>query len=358
MDKNYNILLAAGGTGGHLSPAIAVAEDLSEEGIIAHLITDQRCKKYLPQKYNYNISIIEHEVFSKKPLKFLKFIISLIKNIIFAIKIIRQKQIDLIISFGGYTAITINIAAVISKKKLILHEQNACIGRVNKIFARWADKIIISYPKIKGLKKHNHKLSLCSFPTRKKFQKINIKKHKKFTILIIGGSQGASIFSKIFNKIIATKLIDNLKNIKLFQQVRSNQLQNIKSLYKKHNLNFEVNSYFHDINYKMSEADLIISRAGASSIAEIIKYEKPAILIPYPHAKDNHQFYNAKYLHDYNACYLIEENKLDITRFAQLLNNLQNNKEKLQNIQNNIKKYKADTKYNDIISEISSILKD
>ncbi len=355
MDKKNNFLLAAGGTGGHLSPAIAVSEDIINNNHNAHLITDQRCKKYLPKKYDYNVRILENKKFSTNPSSLIKFIFSLIKNIIIISKIIHQRKITLVVSFGGYTSIACNLATIICRKKLILHEQNACIGRVNKFFLKWANQIIISYPEIQGLKKYNKKISICEFPVKKNFNNKKIIKNKKFTILVIGGSQGAEIFSIIFSNLIENNLINNVKNIKIIQQVKSGQTRKIKSLYEKHNLTFELNSYFQDINYKMQEADLIISRAGASSIAEIIKNKKVAIFIPYPHSKDNHQFYNAKYLHDNNACFLIEEKKINIKKFAQLINNLSIDKEKLINMENNIVKYMEDSQYQKIYSIIEKI---
>jgi UDP-N-acetylglucosamine--N-acetylmuramyl-(pentapeptide) pyrophosphoryl-undecaprenol N-acetylglucosamine transferase len=356
MAKYKKILIAAGGTGGHLSPAIALAEQLDNLGFNLELITDQRCQNYLPIERKYKIKIYNHLQFSQHPLKFLQFIFSLSFNILQIIKKIKRENIELIISFGGYTALSSNIAAIFTIKKLILHEQNSHAGRVNKIFARFADKIITTYPNVSAFDNYKDKLFLCDLPIRNIFVHNHIKTNKKFNILIMGGSQGAQIFSKIFSELFNKNLIKNVKKIKIIQQVREEERESLEKLYKNLGISYEIKTYFTNISQKLSETDLVISRAGAATIAEIIFTEKPAILIPYPYAKDNHQFYNAKYLESFKACYLFQEKDLDIRNLSKLIDNLIDKKNLLADVKKNIISYKKKQKYYNFISLIKDSL--
>lgn len=336
--SNNKIILAAGGTGGHLSPALAVADILSKKGYDVILYTDQRCKRYLPAgDISYKIIINKDYPFSKNPVKFLFWTLLLIKNIFLIINRIYRDKIFLIISFGGYTSFAANISATIMFRKLIIHEQNSVLGRQNRCFVRLANYVAYSFPYTKGLEKtKKSKIVNTGMPVRGNFtDQENINK-KKFVILIMGGSQGAKFLDIRIAQMIRYLDRSILSNLKIIQQVRQEHLDEMKQFYHSLKMEFELQSYFGDIDSKLKEADLVVSRAGAATLSEIIHAKKAAILIPYPSAKDNHQYLNAKYLADNNAAIVLEENNVKVQNLQDAILNFVKNPEYKEEIENNI----------------------
>ena len=339
---NKNIIIGAGGTGGHLAPALAISQELSKKKYKVTLYTEPRCKKYLVQTNNYKIIISNNRHRpSKNPWQLIKAIFALIKEVFFLLRKIYQDKIDLVISFGGYSSCAINIAAILSNRKLIIHEQNSVLGLQNRIVARFADYVAYSFPKTKGIEKiHHKKLSNTGIPVDMVLYKQgNIEeKNKKFTIVIIGGSQGAKFLDKNI-----TKLIENLDsnirdNLSIIQQVRAEQYEQVVATYKELNLNFKVQTYFDNITTYLAQADLVVSRSGAGSLAEITCLKKAAILIPYPYAKDNHQYFNASFFIENNAAMMIEEGNFELADLEQKILLLINNNNIKKRLESNISK--------------------
>jgi UDP-N-acetylglucosamine--N-acetylmuramyl-(pentapeptide) pyrophosphoryl-undecaprenol N-acetylglucosamine transferase len=328
-----HILLAAGGTGGHLSPAVAIAQRLVKENYQVTLITDQRCEAYLPDKYDFKAIVMSSSRFSKNPFKLLCFIGITVLNILKISSIILRGRVSHVMSFGGYTSLTSNIAALLTQRSLILHEQNIIPGRLNRFFIRFAKYLVCSFEDIKTT--HPDKIFCIGHIVREDFFNLKpAKKSKKHNILAFGGSQGAKFIGDIVVDALSSLSVDEQKKIKLSLQIRSEYIALITKAFKKTKIEYEIKSYFADIAKRMNEADLVISRAGASSISEIVYLKKTAILIPYIYAKDNHQLYNAKSLSDKNAAILLEEKNYSLGEFINLLkDNLVDDKEMLKNIE-------------------------
>ncbi|MFZ8864271.1 MAG: UDP-N-acetylglucosamine--N-acetylmuramyl-(pentapeptide) pyrophosphoryl-undecaprenol N-acetylglucosamine transferase [Rickettsiales bacterium] len=346
MDNKKTILLAAGGTGGHLAPAIALANELIQENYQIILITDERCSKYLKAEYPFEILCFKVANFSLKPLKFFLFLINLVQNISKIVKHIYCNKIKIIITFGGYTSLAANISSIVSRKKLILHEQNSVAGRLNKLFAVYATKIFTSFPNPIGLEKYQNKTSHTGFLT----ENFNNNKakiiDKKFTILIIGGSQGAAYLANLSKKLFVLLDADIRKNIKVIQQVKAEQKTELAAKYAELNISCELSEYFFNMGEKYQETDLAIARAGASTIAELVHFAIPAIYIPYPHAMHDHQFYNAKFLADRSSSFLYREDHIDYKQIATLLYKLIKEPEYKQELEQklNILKSKQNSK--------------
>lgn len=329
-NKNKTIILAAGGTGGHLSPALAIAAIMSNKGNKVILYTDQRCKNYLPKESVYEIIIQKNYRISKNPIKLGMFFLSLAKNTCLIVKKIYSEKVDIVISFGGYSSFSANLSSIITFKKLIIHEQNSVLGRQNKFFLKFAKYIAYSFPDTKKLEKiSSNKKVNTGIPVRSNFvnkaiTSSKLPKNNKFTILVMGGSQGASFLGENIAKIFSTIDKGILSHLRIIHQVRKEHLNQVIKIYEESEIDSEVKTYFSDINTKFSDTDLIISRAGAATISEVIFAKKPSILIPYPTAKDNHQYYNAKYLGDNNAAIIFQEKgfieeklKAEILKFIQ-----------------------------------------
>lgn len=332
MKPKINILLAAGGTGGHLSPALALAAQLNSKKYRPYLFSDDRCAKYLQQELPYEVKIFKTYRLSKNPFKLLAFLWGTYKQLRIIIQHLKNVETEYIVSFGGYSAFAANLAALITRTKLIIHEQNMIAGRQNKFFAKHAKYIACSFPETQGFAAYPAKIKLTGLPVRQEFKQLKKTTSKKFKILVLGGSQGAAFLSRMLQDII-TNLNKNLrKNIVVTQQVRESQLEQLNKFYQEQNIKAELQSYFHNVAEHFAAADLIISRAGASSVAEILAVGKTAILVPFPYAKDNHQLYNARYLTDNNAAYLVEEHNFDAREVANLIADLMRDPELLQEI--------------------------
>lgn len=330
------ILLVAGGTGGHYFPAESVLEKLLSKGYKVMLITDERCKNYISYP-EYTIIVDVKKLSGGKLSKIIGLInlpVSIMRSILFMLSF----KPDLVIGFGGYTSFPHLFTATILNIKIALHEQNSVMGKANLLFSGRAKFIMLSYQDtIKLPTKCNRKSTFTGNFVRKKLLELtSIKKNSNyFTILILGGSQGAKAFSDKIPDIIIS-LAKNYKNIRIIQQVIKEDIERVSAIYSSNGVQAEINNFFYDINDKYNKADLIIARSGASTIAEIVALSKPSILIPLPSSADNHQYFNAKLLDDKFASILIQEkdikNKLEIE-----LEEILKNRSKLKEIQNSIK---------------------
>lgn len=330
---NKKIFLVAGGSGGHLFPALSLIEELHEFDTL--LLTDKRTEKYLK-----GMDIKYEKVITSKINKNILLIINLIiillgisQNILLFLK----NRPNLVIGFGGYTSIPSIIAAKILNIKIIIHEQNAVMGRTNKLLSKISDEITISFPSTKYAP-INSKFTGIPIRKKKKIKKIISRKKR---ILVVGGSQGAKIFSEIIPQ--ALDKLDNStkKKIKVIQQVRNEDFSKIKKYYNSLGVAYDIKEFFDDIYNQIYNADLIISRCGASTLAEIHSFEKQSILFPLPTSMNNHQYFNAKEFQKNNNCIIYDEKKLNLHSFSRDIENLiflEKKKIKLYNKSNNPQK--------------------
>lgn len=367
------IFITTGGTGGHIIPARCLAKELSEKYKV-RILTDKNYKKYHSEDDNFNYSTISSAKATKKPLKLIFFLIKITLGVLKSLFLILIHRPKYVFSFGGYATFPTIIAAILTKRKIILHEQNAHLGKVHRIFAKFATKIALTFKKTDALPSNfSEKTVITGNPVRKEIielnkkqyqfpQEIQPKKRNKmgydnillasefedaqeadnqkqfFNILILGGSGGAKIFSEILPKAIFN-LGENLKNdLNIFQQCRENLLEQTFEQYENFNINIEIDSFFEDMENKIDKAHLIIARSGSSSIFEFAAAKKPMILIPFAKAADNHQLKNAKIFEKSGCAILVEEKNFTINKFSKTLTNLLQNKEKLATMSENCNK--------------------
>lgn len=343
--NNPTVIIAAGGSGGHIFPAQALAEKLVKNNIIPILICDDRSNEFLQgelitvEKFYINSEKITSG-FDKKLLGVLKLFYSTFKVICF-LKKIKPKAV---VGFGGYPSFPTVFAAKILGIRIIIHEQNAVFGRVNKMIAPFVDTICTNFNNTVGLKIKNRKKikvigNLIREDVLKKFYSPpKSKKSKELKILIIGGSQGAQVLSVVVPFALKSLPAPMQSNLTVYLQSRPNvepkalkllprALQNKLSDTQKSSQNlikvteenfkgfggkFHIKSFFDNIADLLANADLVIARAGASTISEIMLARKPAILIPLPTATENHQFYNAKHMAALGVALTIEEKNLTV----------------------------------------------
>ncbi|MGI4776340.1 MAG: undecaprenyldiphospho-muramoylpentapeptide beta-N-acetylglucosaminyltransferase [Janthinobacterium lividum] len=295
-----NIILNAGGTGGHFFSAIAIGEELIKRGINVHLITDLRCKKYIDQDLvSLTAHIVDVRIKNSSVLSKIRFLFELLLATSKALLILYKIRPSLMLSFGGYPTIPGLIAAVILRIPILIHEQNCYMGKINRIFSKVAKAVALSYPGTKIEKKIKNKIIVTGDLIRKNILNLGKKNdfdESIFSIFIFAGSQGAKIFSSLIPLAIAelSKLAPDT-NINITQQALYEDQTRISEIYYKiPNISFKLAEFFHDMPSQYSKAQLAVCRAGASTIAELTATGLPAILIPFPYASEDHQYFNAK----------------------------------------------------------------
>ena len=325
---NKRIIISTGGTGGHIFPAQAIAEKLQEQSYKVHLICDQRALQYCNGIF---YSIEKTIIFLSNPKKNLMSKILYVVFVFLSLLKLAQKffyhKPNLVISFGGYSSIPASLYAVIFRIPLFLHDQNSVLGRANKILIPFATKVLLGFPIIHKIHNRYHdKVFIIGLPIRVELLKIiqqnkiiSRKKSKVLKILIIGGSQGASIFSQVVPNAISSLDKELQRNLYVTQQIRYEDMHKITNIYNTTACKFNIQLFFKNIEKLYESHDLVISRAGASSIIEILSFRKAAILVPLSNATDNHQLYNAQYLTKNSKAILIEEDQFSIKWLTSLL---------------------------------------
>ena len=314
------ILIATGGSGGHVIPSLSIYDAL-KDNFEVQIVTDNRGAKYINNNYNFSLIDVPN-VFSSLlfiPFKFIKFCIAIYESY----KYLKLNNFSILISSGGYMSLPFCIASNILKIKVFIFEPNSVLGRANKLTSSFAKKIICYDKSLRGIsKKFLNKIFLVKPLLRKEIY--DYKKNKKTSfdekkkILIIGGSQGAKFFDEIISKILIK--YSKLQNIKILQQVIDHKSKKkLESLYKINQIEHELFNFDDKLLIKAADYDLAITRSGASAISELSYLNIPFVAIPFPYAKDNHQYYNAEFYEKNQSCWLIMQKDISEKIFTDLL---------------------------------------
>ena len=315
------ILITTGGSGGHVIPSLSIYDALKDDYEVK-ISTDLRGSKYI-NKENYNYSLIDvPKLFSNLlllPINLIKFCISIIRSY----KYLKLNNFNILISTGGYMSLPLCLASNLLDIKIYIFEPNSIIGRVNKLTLGFAKKIICYDINLKGIpKKFSNKIYLVKPLLRKeiyKYQKNNkTNMGQKKKLLIVGGSQGAKFFDEFITKIIIK--LSKTHIVQVLQQVIDlNTKENIKNLYQENRIEHELFDFDNKLLTKAANYDLAISRSGASTISELGFLNIPFVAIPFPYAKDNHQFYNAQFYEKNKCCWLITQKNINENNFINLI---------------------------------------
>jgi UDP-N-acetylglucosamine--N-acetylmuramyl-(pentapeptide) pyrophosphoryl-undecaprenol N-acetylglucosamine transferase len=344
MSDKPNIILAAGGTGGHIFPALSLAEDLIKKGFKPSLITEYRFKAYNTTVKGLEINFIQAAHLKGNLLRKLLSSFVIFIGIIQVLLIFLKKRPKVVIGFGGYPSFAPLFIASLLGIKTVIHEQNSILGKVNKFFADKVDVIATSTEEVAGIEaKYQAKVQLTGNPVRSGIKAVRDLSYAELNpdglmrILVTGGSQGASIFSKIVPLTI-TSLPEHLrKRIRIDQQCRVDDINEVRKIYNNAGVSADVSVFFSDMPNRLAAAHLVIARAGASSISELIITGRPSILVPLPFAAMDHQFYNAKILQDKNAAWLIKQDDFTVSKLKDLIESFLQNPSLLTNAAENAK---------------------
>ncbi|MBV6631866.1 MAG: undecaprenyldiphospho-muramoylpentapeptide beta-N-acetylglucosaminyltransferase [Alphaproteobacteria bacterium] len=335
MSKQRPIILAAGGTGGHLFPAQALAEALIARGHRVILATDRR-----GLNFGGGLASLElHHVQAAGRKPGLKGLIRMV--IKQGLGYLQSHWLHLterpaaIVGFGGYPSLPTVMAALHQGRPVILHEQNAVLGRVNRLLAAKVKAIGTAFPTVERLPAKAAPQHQVGNPVRADIAELHGKDYAApsedgpLNLLIIGGSQGATIFSEILPKAVERLPSHLRQRLVITQQARPADIEEARFAYAQINQKVELQTFFTDMPKRLAEAHLVVARAGASTVAEMTAAGRPAILVPYPSAMDNHQHKNAEQMVEQHAAWLMPQDGFTAEALATRLELLLTTPEKL-----------------------------
>ncbi len=332
---DYTVVFGAGGTGGHLFPAIAVAQKLrtlAGRKLKLVLIIDRRGKEFVAPEHFHEVYTVRSAGVSGKGLigKFLA-LFALGWGYFSAARLLKTLKPAAVIGFGGYASVPVVMSAIRRGYPTVIHEQNAVLGRSNRVLAGGVDRLALSFhptamlptkalernavvqtgnPVREAVLAHRHQPFVHSYPT------------DPFHLLVFGGSQGAQRFASIVPQCLAMLNSSNRRRLVITQQAREEDIERLRQTYADLGIEAYLTTFFDDLPQRISEAHLVIARAGAMTVAELTVIGRPAILIPYPHAADNHQMANAERFVENGAGWLFDEMYLTTEQLAERVESL------------------------------------
>lgn len=328
------IMISGGGTGGHIYPAIALAKkirNIKDNIKIVWVGTERKLERKLIAKTDFHFEIIKSRGFRNNKL-FDRFYSLLLLSIGFfqSIFLILKYKPDVILGMGGYACAPTVLAGSILRKKTALFEPNVIMGRANRFLKKWVDMIFVSHKKTLeeiSDKKYNFvgnivREDLYDIPSKEWAREYFGLDPNKKTVLISGGSQGSLAINRFMLDVIL--YLDKIKDIQFLHITGIKNYEGFKKRFLRTFKNEEVKNYkflpyVHDMHFAYAASDLVICRAGANTISEIICLGIPSILIPFPYAIDDHQIINAKILKDIDAAIVIPENELNATDLSDII---------------------------------------
>ncbi len=357
--KLKKIVIASGGTGGHIFPAYSLASHFSDRQIKVELISDKRGFKFIKETKSIKINIIPSATIINKNIfrKIVSIIIifySFFRSFVFLI----LNRPDLVFGMGGYPSFAFCIASKILGVPFIIYENNFHIGKANKYLLPISKKIFVSNSSLEGVvKKYKDKVVEIGNIVRKEIldhkRKDNFKEGK-INILILGGSQAAKIFGEILPDILK-KCSMNKISLRVYQQCLPYQKDNLEAFYRKNNIDAEIFNFDQEILNYFSKTNLAITRAGSSVLAELTNLNIPFISIPLPTSADNHQFKNATYYKKKNYGFLIDEKDVN-SKLYELLTKITKDKLILDKIINNQRQFSDKSVYENIDQQVKKII--
>lgn len=326
----------AGGTGGHLFPAMALAQELRRRGHEIHLVTDERVTHYGAEFPASGIHVVPAATPSiRHPVKFAKAAFVILGGVGRARKVLRMINPDAVVGFGGYPCFPPFLAAAIMGVPGVLHEQNAVLGRANRALARAARVLAMSFADTAYADKFALRKVLVGNPVRDRVRAVAgtaypaLSSEGPIKLLVFGGSQGARAFSDIVPAAIASMGEKLRKRFEVTQQCREEDLDRVAEIYRAARVNVELATFFSDLPERIAASHLVIGRAGASTVAELGVLGRPAILVPLPGSLDQDQRANALVMEKAGGAWVAEQATLSPQSLATELTALFNAPDRL-----------------------------
>ena len=324
------ILLAAGGTGGHLFPAAALAQELKRRGYEVELVTDERVEKYQSEFPARAIHFVPSATFaSRLPGAAAKTLVRLFDGYLKARHLLSEIDPLAVVGFGGYPTLPPIMAARSLGIPTAIHEQNAVMGRANRFLSRFSDRVALSFSPTKRMHLNAEaRAQVTGTPVRdtvlsyREVAYVAPELAGRFLLLVFGGSQGAHFFAEILPQTLPLLSSPFRWRLTLVQQAREEDLAALRATYKEAGITAHLATFFRDLPERIATAHLVIARAGASTVAELMAIGRPCLLVPLPHALDNDQLENATRLQDGGGGWCVKQSELTPERLAAELERL------------------------------------
>ena len=357
--KNNKILIATGGTGGHVFPALSLAKNLIKNNHDVEIVTDQRGFKYL-EKYKDLKLIINNSttIFKKNIINLIFSIFVIFFSYIKSLFILYKAKPSLVFGMGSHAAFPFCLAAKTLNIPFVIYENNLLLGKSNRYLIPLATKVFTAYKEVEGIKeKFKHKIITTGNIIREEilnFRSIKKNFSKELNILILGGSQAAKSFGEFF-PIIFKRCIDENIKVKVFQQCTESQNKKLSNEYENLKIDYELFNFTNNILEYFSKVELVITRAGSSVTAELINCKIPFISIPYPYSADAHQDKNAAYFEKKGYSFSIKEKEINKELFP-LIKLIYSDKEILNKLIEKQKKHSDAGVFFKINNEIKDLI--
>ncbi len=323
------VMIAAGGTGGHLFPAFALTEELGRRGYDVDLITDVRADQYgidFPGRAAHQVP--SATLRGRSPVAVARTVATLLRGVFDARALIKDAKPSVMVGFGGYPTVPPLLAARLTGVPFIVHEANAVMGRANRLLSRLSSKIAVTFERTKHLESVDpDKIQVVGMPVRDAVLEAAASygppgESDSLSLLVFGGSQGARVFADIVPESLAGLPDETRRRISLVQQVREEDMDRVRAAYEAAGISAELNTFFGDLPKRMAAAHLVVARSGASTVAETTVLGRPAIYVPLPHALDNDQLENATRVQDVGGGWCLEQKNFTPERLRKEISRL------------------------------------
>ncbi|MBL7128605.1 MAG: undecaprenyldiphospho-muramoylpentapeptide beta-N-acetylglucosaminyltransferase [Ignavibacteria bacterium] len=359
------ILFAAGGTGGHIFPAISIADEIKKMDVNSEILfigAKGRIEEKIVPANDYELKTISISGFNRGDIKRnLKLPFKIIGALYSSKKILKKFQPNVVVGTGGFVSVPVIINAKRRSIPILLQEGNSFPGKATRYLSKKADKVIINFDETSKFLKRNDNVLRISHPIRRSLSKVDKKKALDFfglnkswkTLFVFGGSQGAQAINTGIEKIIHKLYFEK---VNIIWQTGAADFRRLKDKFNGFESSVKIFEFIENMQYAYSAADLVICRAGISSIMELAYLEVPAILIPFPLSAENHQEKNARSLEDRNACLVIVQNEIDEKLYKMIIGYI-SEPSKLKDLSKNIGEFSDPDAAYKIAKEVLNIAK-
>jgi UDP-N-acetylglucosamine--N-acetylmuramyl-(pentapeptide) pyrophosphoryl-undecaprenol N-acetylglucosamine transferase len=322
MGQTRPVVLATGGTGGHVFPAEALAGELEARGVPFTLVTDSRGRQWQGALAHRPIHYIHSASPSGSLGQKLKAMLSLGRGLLDAWWALGRIGPSAVVGFGGYASLPTMVAARLRRLPSMLHEQNAVLGRANRMVQRGAMRIATSFDDTRFIADGDQRARIVGNPVREQVRALRSLPYRApgegrvIDLVVFGGSQGATSFSQVVPEAVLSLPPALRSRLRLVQQCRPEDFDKVRQRYTRGGTVVELAPFFADLPQRLAAAHLVIGRAGASTVAELATIGRPSILVPYPYAVDDHQMANARAFEKVGACIVIPHAEFTATTLA------------------------------------------
>lgn len=328
-NMTQTVMICAGGTGGHMFPALSLAEDLKSRGCHVVFVTDKRAMKYTDGYDDLNVSVISSSTLPSGFLGKVKGLFLLAYGYFQSHRLINKYAPSLVIGFGGYPSLPPMVVAQRGDIMTVIHEQNAVLGKANAYLAKKADRIALSLPEMSSLDElDSMRAVVTGNPVRSEISALYSHPYntpdtdEPFGLTIMGGSLGAKVMAQNVPQALASLPQELKTRLNVIQQCHAEDMDEVQSIYDDAGIQVKLAPFFDDVPEILKKSHLVIARSGASTVSEIAIAGVPAIYIPYPHHADQQQKVNAESIAKLDGAWVMEEKDLNASTLAARIESL------------------------------------